>query len=83
MSLFVDGQKVGEGRVEHTHAVVFSADSSCTVGNKTGAPICADFQRGGNRFTGRVTWVELQLGLDDQSHFIELDELIRIAMARQ
>jgi len=83
VSLYVDGQKVGEGRVEHTHAVVFSADSSATVGNKTGAPICQDFQRGGNRFSGRVTWVEIHLGLDDQSHYLELDELIRIAMARQ
>jgi arylsulfatase len=83
VSLHVDGQQVGEGRVEHTHPFIFSADSSCTVGNKTGAPICADFRRSGNRFTGRVTWVELQLGLDDQDHYIDREELIRIAMARQ
>ena len=37
-TLYVDGNKVAEGRVEHTHAAVFSADSTATVGNKSGAP---------------------------------------------
>ena len=47
-TLYVDGKQVGQGRVEHTHAVVFSADSVTEVGNKTGAPIYKDFGVRGN-----------------------------------
>ncbi len=62
---------------------VFTADSTAIVGDKTGAPICADLQRSGNRFDGKVTWVELQLDVDDHDHYSSRDELFAIAMARQ
>jgi hypothetical protein len=81
--LFLDGKQVAEGRVEHTHAAIFSTDSNATVGNKAGAPISSDFKRGGNPFNGRVTWVEVQLGDDNTDHLLDRDELLRIAMARQ
>jgi arylsulfatase A-like enzyme len=83
VSLYVDGQKVGEGRVEHTHTTIFSADSSLQVGDKHGAPISADLQRSGNRFNGKVNWVEIQLDVDDHDHFVSHEELLDIAMARQ
>ena len=83
VSLYVDGQKVGEGRVEHTHATIFSCDSTLQVGDKHGAPICADLQVRGNRFNGKVNWVEIQLDVDDHDHFVSNEELLAIAMARQ
>lgn len=52
VSLFVDGEKVADGRVEHTHPVIFSVDASAMVGNKTGAPIAVDLAVSGNRWSG-------------------------------
>ena len=36
-----------------------------------------------SRFTGRIHWVQIDLGDDDHDHFIDPDERLRIAMARQ
>ncbi len=83
VTLYVDGQKVAAGRVEHTHPIVFSADSMVTVGDKRGAPICADLQRGGNRFNGRIQRVQIDLALDDQDHLIAPEERVHVAVAVQ
>ena len=39
VTLYVDGKKVGEGRVEQTEPMVFSADETCDVGNEFGSPV--------------------------------------------
>ena len=49
-ALFVDGGKVGEGRIEATAAMVFSADDGCDVGGDTGAPVSPDYGARGNGF---------------------------------
>ena len=36
-----------------------------------------------SRFTGKINWVQIDLGADDHDHFIDPDERLRIAMARQ
>ena len=36
-----------------------------------------------SRFTGKINWVQIDLGKDDHDHFIDPDERLRIAMARQ
>ena len=36
-----------------------------------------------SRFTGKIHWVQLDLGNDDHDHFIDPEERLRIAMARQ
>ncbi len=83
-SLFVEGEKVAEGRVENTHPLIFSADSTASVGEKSGAPICSDFNRfGRNAFSGHVNWVEIELGTDDHDHYINQEDRLRIAMSLQ
>ena len=37
----------------------------------------------GSRFTGRISWVQLDVGTDDHHHVIDPDERLRFAMARQ
>ena len=37
----------------------------------------------GSRFTGRIRWVQLDVGTDDHDHLISPEERLRIAMARQ
>jgi arylsulfatase len=83
-SLYVEGNKVAEGRVEHTHSMIFSADSTANVGEKGGAPICPDFERRSkNAFTGGINWVLIRIGEDSHDHFIDDEERVRIAMTIQ
>ena len=42
-TLYVDGEKVGEGRVDATVPMVFSADETCDVGSDTGTPVTDDY----------------------------------------
>lgn len=83
VTLYVDGDKVAEGRVEQTHATVFSADSTALVGNKFGAPIGPDLEIEGNPFNGSIKGVEIDLNKTDADHYVSDDERWRIAMAIQ
>jgi arylsulfatase A-like enzyme len=85
VSLFVDGEKVGEGRVDATVPMVFSADETTDVGSDTATPVSDDIVEGETEFNGSVSWVEIDLDKDaeDSDHLITADERLRIAMARQ
>jgi arylsulfatase len=83
VTLFVDGEKAGDGRVDFTQAMVFSADETTDVGYDSGTPVAGDYTVASSRFTGRIGWVQIDLGLDDHDHMIDPDERLRIAMARQ
>jgi Sulfatase len=82
--LYLDGDKVGEGKVDATAAMVFSADDTCDVGQEGGALVADDYPVP-NTFTGEVNWVEIDLGkaAEDADHKIDPDEMVRVAMARQ
>ncbi|HEY6768234.1 MAG TPA: arylsulfatase, partial [Candidatus Sulfotelmatobacter sp.] len=84
-SLFVDGKKVGEGKVAATAAMVFSADDGCDVGVDNGSPVSPDYGARGNEFTGKVKGVQLAIAKDAESldHLVKPEEAVRIAMARQ
>jgi arylsulfatase len=82
-TLYLDGDKLAEGRVEHTHATVFSADSTALVGNKYGAPIGPDLHIEGNPFNGSIQGVQIDLKLDDADHKVSDVERWRVAMAIQ
>ena len=84
-TLYVDGAKVGEGRVDATVPMVFSADETTDVGSDTATPVTDDLAEGETAFSGRVRWVQLDLGEDaeDADHLITPEERYRIAMARQ
>jgi arylsulfatase A-like enzyme len=82
--LYLDGVKVGEGKVDATAAMIFSADDTCDVGVENGALVADDYPVP-NAFTGEVNWVEIDVGkaAEDADHQIDPDELVRVAMARQ
>ena len=83
VSLFVDGKKDGEGRVERTIPMLFSADETCDVGKETGSPVSPDYGPTGNEFSGEVNWVQIDLEKDDHDHLITPEERLRVVMARQ
>jgi arylsulfatase len=82
VSLFVDGDKAGEGRVEATAALIFSADDTLDVGGESGALVTDVYGRD-NAFSGSVNWVQIDLSTDDEDHFVDQEERVRVAMARQ
>ncbi len=85
VSLFVDGNLVGKGRVVGTVPMVFSADETTEVGSDAGTPVTDDLTPEELAFTGRIRWVQIDLGedADDHDHLISPEERYRIAMARQ
>jgi arylsulfatase A-like enzyme len=81
--LYYDGEAVGTGRVEMTQPMVFSADETTDIGYESGTTVTPDYTAGSNRFTGRISWVQIDLGKEDNDHFIDPEERLRVAMARQ
>ena len=84
-ALFVDGTKVGDGRIDATVPMLFSGDETTDLGSDTGTPVTDDLAEGKTAFNGRVKWVELDIGDDaeDNDHLITAEERYRVAMARQ
>ena len=83
VTLYYDGTPAGTGRVEATQPMVFSADETTDIGYESGTTVSPDYTAHGSRFSGRINWVQLDVGTDDHDHFIDPDERLRIAMARQ
>ncbi len=85
VTLYVDGGKVGEGRVEATVPMIFSADETADIGSDTASPVSDDYGPTDNAFNGSVLWVQIDLGEDaeDADHLITAEERLRVAMARQ
>ena len=42
-----------------------------------------DYGPTGNKFTGELEWVEIEVGEDDNNHLIKPEDRLSIAMARQ
>jgi hypothetical protein len=85
ITLYVDGKKVGEGRVGRTHALFFSMDETLEVGCDVGEPVSPDYGPRGNAFSGKVKWVQIDIdaAAKDVDHMIGAEERFQLAMARQ
>jgi arylsulfatase len=85
VALYVDGGKVGEGRVARTHAYLFSMDETMDVGCEAGEPVSEDYGPKDNAFNGKIHWVQIDIdaAAKDVDHMIGAEERFMIAMARQ
>jgi arylsulfatase len=85
VSLYLDGRQVGEGRVDATVPMLFSADETTDVGSDTATPVSDDYSPKSSHFTGRIRWVQIDIdkNAEDLDHLISPDERLRVAMARQ
>jgi arylsulfatase A-like enzyme len=85
VTLYVDGDKVGEGRVEGTVPMLFSADETADLGSDTASAVSDDYTPEDSVFTGTVEWVQLDIdeAAEDLDHLISPEERLAIAMARQ
>jgi arylsulfatase A-like enzyme len=83
ITLYYDGKPVGAGRVERTQPMMYSSDEACDVGFDSGSPVSPDYGPTGNKFTGEINWVQIDLGDDTQDHLIKAEDRLTVAMARQ
>jgi arylsulfatase A-like enzyme len=83
--LFIDGKKDGDGRVDATVPMLFSADETTDVGGDSATPVSDDYGAKDSGFTGRVRWVQLDIdaAAEDVDHLISPEERLRVAMTRQ
>jgi arylsulfatase len=85
VTLYVDGENVGQGRVDRTHRFLFSMDETMEVGCDAGEPVSEDYGPRGNEFNGTINWVQIDVDVaaKDEDHMIGAEERFMIAMARQ
>jgi arylsulfatase len=85
VTLFLDGASVGQGRIDATVPLIFSADETTDLGADTATPVSDDYSPRESRFTGRIHWVQIDIaeGAKNIDHLISPEERLRIAMARQ
>jgi arylsulfatase A-like enzyme len=83
VTLYLDGRKIGDGRVEQTEPMVFSADETCDIGFESGSPVTTDYSK--RNFSGEVNWVEIDIdqAAEDLDHLIKPEERLAISMALQ
>jgi arylsulfatase len=85
VTLYVNGAKVGEGRVERTHLFAWALDETLEVGCDKGEPVSEDYGPRGNEFNGTVKWVQIDVdaAAKDVDHMIGAEERFNLAMIRQ
>ncbi len=60
-TLYVNDEKVGEGRIEHTQPMMFSADETADVGMDLGTPVVeAIGSEARSRFTGHIPKITIE-----------------------
>jgi arylsulfatase len=84
VSLYVDGDKDGEGRVDMTVPMLFGTDT-CDVGRDAGSPVSPDYTSKDSAFSGTVNWVQFDIddNAEDLDHLVTAEERYKVAMARQ
>jgi hypothetical protein len=84
LTLYIDGNETGTGRIDRTCAFLFSLDETCAVGSDSGAPVCDDYAAGtASEFTGTIKFVQLDIGQDSHDHLIDPEIQSLLAMTRQ
>jgi arylsulfatase len=60
-TIFVNGTKVAEGRIERTQPYIFSADETADVGEDDATPVTEDYKAYDNKFTGKILKVTVDV----------------------
>jgi hypothetical protein len=74
--LSVDGEKVGQARIDRTVPFLFSADDLMDIGRDTGSPVTEDYETPQGRFTGNIAWVRIDIGKDAFEDAVGMDEAL-------
>ena len=82
-TLFVDGEQVAQGRIEHTVGYTFSLDEGMDVGMDLATPVTEEYPMRDNAFTGTIRSVRLDAGADDLSWKLDQELVFSGLMAQQ
>jgi hypothetical protein len=83
VTLYYDGEHVGEGKIAVTEPMLFTATETAEVGRELGTPIVAGTSPNDTEFTGEIKWVELSTGEDDHTHMLDPDSIMQMLMSKQ
>ena len=83
VTLFYDGEQVGQGKVAVTQPMLFSATEGLEIGRELGTTVMPGMSIESTVFNGEITWVELSIGEDDQSHLIDPEDHLQLLMSKQ
>jgi arylsulfatase len=83
VTLFYDGEQVGQGKVAVTQPMIFSATEGLEIGRELGTPVFPKASIESTIFNGEIDWVELSIGQDDQSHLIDPEDHMQLLMSKQ
>ncbi|MGC2527340.1 MAG: hypothetical protein WA639_06310, partial [Candidatus Acidiferrum sp.] len=70
--IFVNGEKVAEGRIAHTQPFAFGAETT-DVGENLYTCVSDDYKVGDNKFTGKIHKVTVQVGKSNLSEEAQRD----------
>jgi arylsulfatase len=60
-TIYVNDKKVAEGRIERTQPMAFSLDDAADVGMDEGTPVTEEYKSSGNKFTGKILKVTVDV----------------------
>jgi arylsulfatase A-like enzyme len=83
VTLYYDGEKAGEGKIAVTQPMIFSATEGADIGRELGTCVLPKAKTAASVFNGKIKWVELGVGDDDQSHLVDPEDFIHMIMSRQ
>jgi arylsulfatase A-like enzyme len=83
VTLYIDGKAVGNGRLDQTIPMVFSADETSDVGIKRGSPMKPDMPTATSGFTGIVDAVVIETSGENTDHLLNREEVLNMIVARQ
>ena len=60
-TIYVNDKKVAEGRIERTHANLFSLDDAADVGMDEGTPVTEEYTSSASTFTGTILKITIDV----------------------
>jgi Sulfatase len=78
-ALYLDGTPIGTGHIDATVPLIYSGDETLDIGT----PVSDQYPQRGNEFTGKVRWVQIDVGEESADHLVHPEDRLRIIMARQ
>jgi hypothetical protein len=83
VTLYIDGNTVGNGRVEQTVPMIFSGDETSDVGLKRGSPMTPEMPAEKSAFNGTVDVVVIETSGESHDHLLDREQVLSMIMARQ
>jgi arylsulfatase A-like enzyme len=83
VTLYYDGEQVGEGKIAVTQPMIFSATEGLEIGRELGTAVLPSSSLEESVFTGEIKWVELSVGDDDHSHMVDAEDQMHMLMSKQ